>query len=254
MQNWKNGEISDLLYEGRTIQQRFHKSRHNNKGEQQLVKTFSKLMFQGKVTDAIRILTKHSKKGGFVALDKTMTVNGCTRTVREILIEKHPKGQPADMDTTVTANSTSTPMYHPIIFDSIDGQAIRSAALHVQGAAGPSGVDARAWRRYCTSFGRASDDLCSALASIAKKICTTYVDPTSLAPYTACRLIALEKDPGIRPIGIGEVVRRIIGKAVLKVIRSDILQVTGNSQLCAGQEAGIESAVHVMRNPPKRLF
>ena len=67
-----------------------------------------------------------------------------------------------------------------------------------------------------------------------------------LAPSTACCLIALEKNPGIRPIEIGEVIRRIIGKAVLKVIRPDIMQVIDNSQLCAGQEAGIESAVHVI--------
>ena len=30
-----------------------------------------------------------------------------------------------------------------------------------------------------------------------------------------CRLIALDKNPGVCPIGVGEVVRRIIFKAVL---------------------------------------
>ena len=37
------------------------------------------------------------------------------------------------------------------------------------------------------------------------------VDPDGLMEFIACRLIALDKCPG----GVGEIVRRIIGKAVL---------------------------------------
>ena len=39
----------------------------------------------------------------------------------------------------------------------------------------------------------------------------------------ACRLIPLDKNPGLRPIGIGEVLRRIIGKAVSITLRKDLL-------------------------------
>ena len=52
-----------------------------------------------------------------------------------------------------------------------------------------------------------------------KRICTTYVDPSSLIAYTSCRLVPLDKCPGVRPVGIGEVVRRIVGKAVMKVVK-----------------------------------
>ena len=82
---------------------------------------------------------------------------------------------------------------------------------------------------------------------MARKIVTSNVDPNGLAAYTACRLIALNKNPGVRPIGVGEAARRIIGKAILKVIKPDVLRVTGNLQLCAGQEAGAEAAVHAIR-------
>ena len=52
--------------------------------------------------------------------------------------------------------------------------------------------------------------------------------------------------PGIRPIGIGETVRRMIGKAILYVIGQDIQDAAGLSQLCAGRESGCEAGVHPM--------
>ena len=37
-------------------------------------------------------------------------------------------------------------------------------------------------------------------------------DLNSIKSFTACRLIPLSKNPGLRPIGVGEVLRRIAGK------------------------------------------
>ena len=52
---------------------------------------------------------------------------------------------------------------------------------------------------------------------------------------------------GIRPIGIGEVHRRIIAKSVSEVLRHNIQKATGTLQTCFGIEAGIECAIHAMR-------
>ena len=62
----------------------------------------------------------------------------------------------------------------------------------------------------------------------------------------ACRFIPLNKDPGVRPIGLCEVVRRIIGKAILVVTKQYVLEAADPFQLCAGQDAGCEAAVHAM--------
>ena len=70
----------------------------------------------------------------------------------------------------------------------------------------------------CCSFQKASSELCAALALTAKRICSTYVDPEPLSALKACRLIVLDKCPGVRPIAIGEVSRRIMSKAILSVI------------------------------------
>ena len=82
---------------------------------------------------------------------------------------------------------------------------------------------------------------------MARKICTTYVDPEGIASFIASRLIAIDKRPGVRPIAIGETSRRIISKAILAVVKDDVREVTGCAQLCAGQDAGCEAAVHAMK-------
>jgi hypothetical protein len=51
----------------------------------------------------------------------------------------------------------------------------------------------------------------------------------------------------VRPIGVGEVPRRIIAKAILRTIGKDIEEAAGPLQVCAGQDGGCEAAVHAMR-------
>ena len=117
----------------------------------------------------------------------------------------------------------------------------------MDGAGGPSGIDGLGWKRLCTAFGPHSADLCNSLASTAKRLCTEYVDPKGIEALVASKLIALDKCPGIRPIGVGETVRRIINKAISSVIKDDVQEVAGVLQLCAGQESGCEAAIHAMR-------
>ena len=99
----------------------------------------------------------------------------------------------------------------------------------------------------CTTFKSASTSLCQSLAEIAKRLCTSFVDPQGLAPLLASRLIVLDKCSGVRPIGIGDTARRIITKAVLVVARGEIQEAAGSVQLCAGQASGCEAAIHSVR-------
>ena len=79
----------------------------------------------------------------------------------------------------------------------MDGPAIKAAALRTSGAAGPSGIDAHGWRRLCSSFLSASDELYSSIALLARHLCTMFVDPVMIFPLLACWLIALDKRPGV---------------------------------------------------------
>ena len=98
-----------------------------------------------------------------------------------------------------------------------------------------------------STSGNVSDDFCHAIALLARMLCTEeLVDPKSIEALVACWLIPLDKSPSVRPIGVGEVLRRVIGKAILTVLKSDILNFTGYQQLCTGLESGCEVAVHAV--------
>ena len=141
------------------------------------------------------------------------------------------------------------PAFHPIIFDKIDGVLIRDKSLKCKGAAGPSGLDAYDWRRLCTGFHRSSCDLCNSLAAVARWMSTEFVDPSGIVALGTCCLIPLDKKPGVRPIGVCEMVRRIMCKAILSVIQDDITMVAGPIQLCAGQNAGCEALLFTLCMP-----
>lgn len=239
---WKAGDLNALLFEGRTIQQHLlHRSaRRNSPGSLPL--TFSKLMTTGKVHSALRLLD-NCQGGGPLPLE--VKVDG-ELTVRDVLISKHPPSRQPPASALLT-ESEQRPPVHPVLFDSIKGSSIRTAVLATQGGAGPSGVDAAGWRRLCTMFHGASNELCEAIALVARRLCTEHVDPAAIEAFTACRLIPLDKRPGVRPIGVCETLRRIVGKAIMAVVKADVQAATGALQLCAGQRAGIEAAIHSMQ-------
>ena len=169
-------------------------------------------------------------------------------TVSEVLENKHPPAQGLRQEALPSLDATVPPLTNPVMFDCFDAASIRHAATGTKRAAGPSGLDAHNWRRICCTFNKASDELCHALALLARRLCTQVSDHSILAPLLACRLIALNKNPGVRPIGVCEVPRRIVSRAILYVIKGDIQQVAGSIQLWGGQIAGIEAAVHAVRH------
>ena len=56
----------------------------------------------------------------------------------------------------------------------------------------------------------------------------SMLTPGGIEVFIACRLIALhDKCTGIRPIGIGQIIRWIVGKDIAIVARPDIMDAVG---------------------------
>ncbi len=240
---WKAGNIEDLLRECRAIQQHLQAQSAAHKHDDNVLRGFTRMMLLGNVRGALRVLSS-SKSGGVLPLSSVVDSNGTT--VKDVLREKHPPAAEVSLDALVDEDYVSSATFHPVLFEKITASVIRNAALRTEGSAGPSGIDASGWRRLCTSFHGASNSLCNSLASMTRRLCTDYVDPSSLSAFVACRLIPLDKRPGVRPIGVCETVRRIIGKAIVKSMSQDIRAAAGPLQQCAGQPAGSEAAIHCM--------
>ena len=70
-----------------------------------------------------------------------------------------------------------------------------------------------------------------------------------MVEFTSSRLIPLDKGcdalgkPGVRPIGIGEVLRQIISKSVLSLLKADVQMAAGTLQMCTGVKSGIEASI-----------
>ena len=239
MQMWRGGLIKSLIREGKEIQKRIKSSKRTS--NQNLTRSFTNLILQGKVSAACKLINRD--EGG------PLDVND---QVMEILKQKHPEAKPARAGAIV--ENQSPRFVEPIAFESIDGQMIFKAAMQTRGSGGPSQVDAEIWRQIlCSkSFQPASSNLCEQIAIFARNMNRFFKDPHCLVEYSACRLIPLDKEPGsdelkIRPIGIGEVLRRIVGKALMRHLKPEIIESAGPTQTSSGVAGGTEAAIHAMR-------
>ena len=68
----------------------------------------------------------------------------------------------------------------------------------------------------------------------------------SFCALVACHLVALDKRPGVCPVEIGETICRSIAKLVMREMGDQAKTACGSLQLCAGLEASIEGATHIM--------
>ena len=231
---WDAEKYSELVEEGKCIQGRLLISNPNHNSDETVVKKFRNHMLRGNVNAALRLLSTKGK-AGLLNIDE--------ESVR-LLHEKHPEAQPLNEEMLLEG-----PMkhIHPVIFDDMNEDMVQKVAMRTKGAAGPSNFDASDWRNILVSrvFGSSSTDLCNAVINVAKKLCIEDVNQ-NVAALMACRLVPLDKNPGLRPIGIGEVLRRIVGKMVVMVLRADLQENAGDLQLCAGQESGCEAGIHAM--------
>ena len=125
---WRQGDLNMLMKEIRFTQDRFVNSKRVRSVED-ISRIFAKLVFQGKLTAAIKLLDKGNSSGLLNLSDEVLAQ----------LKEEHPV--PTEMEGECLLHGP-VDLIPPGIFDLINEQRIFDSALKTKGSAGPSGMDA----------------------------------------------------------------------------------------------------------------
>ena len=184
----------------RFIQGKFVNSK-KAKTVEDVSKVFSKLVLQGKLSAAMKLLDNKSSSG----------LLNLSPDVLRGPHDKHPEAADIAEESLLHGPVCYIP---PNVYDLTDEEMIYNSASKTKGSAGPSGMDPELYGRILCSknFKTEGKILREEIAVFTRNLFKKSYHPSLLEAFTACRLIPLDKNPGIRPIGVGEVLRRIVGK------------------------------------------
>ena len=129
----------------------------------------------------------------------------------------------------------------------INTNLIEKVARRLRGSGGPSGTDSDQWRNLLLRYGAHSKRLREAVAASVRRHANEVIEWDHMRAFLARRGVALDKNPGTRPVGISEVRQRIEAKAMVMETGIDPQEVVGDDNSCAGLKAGIEGSVHSTR-------
>jgi hypothetical protein len=132
---WREGKLLDLLREGKIIQSKLASAKRRS--SEDVTRIFSKLMFQGKVSAALKFLDESSQNG----------VLPSSPEVIDSLKKKHPPAEPIQPQSLIQGPLRSN--VDSIHFAAIDEQMILKAVIQTKGSSGPCHEDSDQFRRTC---------------------------------------------------------------------------------------------------------
>ena len=94
-------------------------------------------------------------------------------------------------------------------------------------------------RNSLLRFGCSSEELRVVISRLADWMANSSPPWAAYCTLMACRLVAIDKRPGVRPVGIGETLRRALAKLVMRSAEDQANTSCGNLWLCTGLKAGI---------------
>jgi hypothetical protein len=178
-----------------------------------------------------RYLTERGK-GGILYPDDTDEKTELS--IKEVLQSKHP-----DVRTPGPDALTVYPYLPDFVHLDITKVTIKIVARSLSGGAGLGGMDAHELQQWLLQFGKSSCNLQQAVAELVEGLANAFPSCAAYQALMAGCLVALDKCPGIGPIGIGETLRRLAANATLQVAGSDAKERCSINQLCAGLDVGI---------------
>ncbi len=239
MDSWEANKFDMLVQDTERTALGQLASRRGRDTPEQRAKIYNRLVLQGKLRTAVRWLTER-EKGGVLLPGDTDEKTG--ENIFDVLKSKHPAA--TDPDPSEMEDYEILPDFVDL---DVTEDTVEQVARRLSGSAGPGGSDAQALQHWLLRFGGASQELRRAVAGLVDWMSNGTPPWAAYRALKAGRLIALDKCPGVRPVGIGECWSRLRAKCVLLLAIEEAKEACGVDQLCTGLEAGIEGVVHAMR-------
>ena len=104
------------------------------------------------------------------------------------------------------------------------------------------------WQDLLLKQGDARERLREAIASLTRRLANSLVLWDDIRALKANKMIALDKCPGIRPIGVGDVAYRLCAKIMIEITGDTVQTECLAEQICSRVKAGIEGSIHSFRD------
>lgn len=132
----------------------------------------------------------------------------------------------------------------PVLVPEAIARALRSFPADT--AAGPSGLRVQHLREACAAG--SADALLQQLCGVVSLLAQGHACPAVAPSLAGASLVALPKPAGgVRPIAVGEILRRLTAKCLMEAVRADARQHFAPAQLGVAIPGGAEAAVHTAR-------
>ena len=160
-----------------------------------------------------------------------------------MLRSKHPEAW------TLTAASLDSYPDRPPELTPVDitDDMVTAVAERLSGGAGPVGTDSVLLQHWLLWFRAAIGELQLIVRDFTEWMGNGRPPWATYRALMSGRLIAVDKQPNIRPVGVVETWRKLMAKFLLRVTGPEAKADCGTVQLAGGVEAGIEVAIHAMR-------
>jgi hypothetical protein len=200
------------------------------------------MVLGGKVRATVRMVTDRDGGGAYRPYDLD-SKSGCP--VIEVLWEKHPAARvPSEEDFDV----------HPGAPDCLDlmpvycfKECIAKAATRLSSGAGPCDVESIMLKSWLLRYGVQSESLREVMAAWVHWLSNGSPPYAAYRAVNTVRTVALDKTPGVQPLGIGEVWMRLWSDCSHTKSKVEATNVCDNTQLCAGLRFGIKANLHVVQ-------
>ena len=215
-------------------------SARREESEEHRLQTFHSLVLQVKLRTTVRWITDRETGAVLQSVERFKKTG---EGVMEVLHTKHLEARPP-IAAILDSYQEQPPELVPV---DITNDTVTALARQISGVAGPGGMDSVSLQHWLLRFMVTSGELRLIVADFTEWLSNGRPPWAAYRAMMSGRLIALDTQPGVIPVGVGETWRRLMENCLLQVTGQEVKATCGTEQLTSGVEALIEGGIHAMR-------